>query len=93
MRNVLAAALLSTAALMMISSAATATTTCEPSGLAGRWNSYTLGSAGTEPFWERCDLRFNRSGKLLSGSTCHTDTNERSVFSGRLTLSSDCQVT
>lgn len=70
-----------------------AAATCNPSALAGHWDSYSIGDSDGEPFWERCELRFNGSGTLLPGSVCRTDTNDRSTLTGRLILKRDCQIT
>jgi len=66
---------------------------CKPDDLAGRWDSYTAGNTEDEPFWERCEIRFSSTGTILSGSTCRTDTGERSSLSGRFVLNSNCRIT
>jgi hypothetical protein len=91
MRTWLAASLLVGAVVTLSSSSALAA--CAPDDLAGRWDSYTIGNTSDEPFWERCEIRFGSTGKILSGSTCRTDTGDRSSLSGRFVLNSNCRIT
>jgi hypothetical protein len=51
------------------------------------------GNTTDEPFWERCVLVFNKSGKILSESNCRTDTRERSSVSGQFVVNSNCRIT
>lgn len=91
MRKLLAASLLVGAVATLPSSGASAA--CAPDGLGGRWDAYVFGNTGDEPFWERCEIRFGGAGRILAGSTCRTDTGERSSLSGRFVLDGDCRVT
>ena len=91
MRTWPAASLLVGAVITLSSPSAMAA--CAPDDLAGQWNSYTIGNTSDEPFWERCEIRFGNTGKILAGTTCRTDTGDRSNLSGRLVLGSDCRIT
>lgn len=91
MRTWLAASLLVGTVGVLSSSGAMAA--CARSDLAGQWDAYTSGNTSGEPFWERCEIRFSNTGKILSGSTCRTDTGERSSLSGQFALNSNCRIT
>jgi hypothetical protein len=91
MRTWLAASLLVGTVVTLSPSSALAA--CALDDLAGQWDSYTIGNTSDEPFWERCGIRFSGTGGILSGSTCRTDTGERSSLSGRFVLNSNCRVT
>jgi hypothetical protein len=91
MRTWLAASLLAGTVVTLASSSALAA--CALDDLAGRWDTYVFGNTSDEPFWERCEIRFSSTGQILSGSTCRTDTGERSSLSGRFVLNSNCRIT
>jgi hypothetical protein len=91
MRSWLRTLLPAAATVTLVSS--TAAAACTSGGLAGQWDSYAIGDAGGEPFWERCEFRFDAAGKLLSDSVCHTDTGDRSTLSGRFILNTHCRAT
>ncbi len=71
--------------------AAAADATCARKDLKGSWDAYVWSHGRGINEWERCRLRFNNRGGLLSGSSCTNNTNDKTRWRGRLTLSRDCR--
>jgi hypothetical protein len=77
------------AALMIAPASANAA--CAPANLAGLWDAYSVGADGLEPFWIRCNVRFDSTARI-TGSSCVTNTGTASTLSGQLTVRSNCRV-
>ena len=64
---------------------------CRRADLAGLWDAYAIADDFGLGYWQRCMVRFNSRGRVLSGSVCRDDQGNRSQLTGQIVVRRGCR--